>query len=209
MTTPWVVHFNFQKDFAKPPLQYWLTTLTLQRFENRTLAVRIWPLLYAALTAVVLASLSRLIAPDRPWVAAISVGILVSSALFSAEASRAMLDIGLTFFATLAILFAQLARKDPRWWIGVAVACWLGSLQKIPLIFLIWLFILVIRASSRATRRTLFSGWLIASIFFAVATTAIWPLSATIGISHAVERRISRRSRCLAWPREFGSATLP
>jgi len=25
LTTPWVVHFNFQRSFAKPPLQYWLT----------------------------------------------------------------------------------------------------------------------------------------------------------------------------------------
>ncbi len=178
LTTPWVVHFNFQKDFAKPPLQYWLTTLTLQRLENRTLAVRIWPLLYGALTAIALAYLARLIAPNRPWVVPLSVAILVSSALFSAEAARALLDIGLAFFATLAILFAQLARKHPAWWIGVAVACWLGSLQKIPLIFLMWLLILIIRVSSpvESRKHSGFSGWLIASILFAVAASAIWPL---------------------------------
>ena len=45
LTSPWVVHFNFQPSFAKPPLQYWLTTLTLRSFGNRTFAVRIWPLL--------------------------------------------------------------------------------------------------------------------------------------------------------------------
>ena len=44
LTDPWVVHFNFHRSFEKPPLQYWLTTLTLPRFANRTLAVRIWPL---------------------------------------------------------------------------------------------------------------------------------------------------------------------
>src|SRR5690348_7719930 len=49
LTTPWVVHFNFKKSFAKPPLQYWLTMLTLQQFQNRTLAVRIWPLVYGVL----------------------------------------------------------------------------------------------------------------------------------------------------------------
>src|SRR6266702_8255237 len=67
LTTPWVVHFNFEKSFAKPPLQYWLTTVTLQSFENRTLAVRIWPLVYGVLTAITLAYLARVIAPDRPW----------------------------------------------------------------------------------------------------------------------------------------------
>src|ERR1700716_2747708 len=40
-TGPWVVHYNFQRSFEKPPLQYWLTTLTLPRLQNRTLAVRI------------------------------------------------------------------------------------------------------------------------------------------------------------------------
>src|SRR5205807_3454598 len=40
------VHFNFNPSFEKPPLQYWLTSLTLRRFENRTLAVRVWPWCY-------------------------------------------------------------------------------------------------------------------------------------------------------------------
>ena len=29
MTEPWVVHYNFHRSFEKPPLQYWLTSLTL------------------------------------------------------------------------------------------------------------------------------------------------------------------------------------
>src|SRR5580692_5874193 len=52
MTEPWVVHYNFHLSFEKPPLQYWLTCLTLPRFENRSVAVRIWPLFYGALTAL-------------------------------------------------------------------------------------------------------------------------------------------------------------
>ena len=30
------VYYNFQHSFAKPPLQYWLTTLTLPRLANAT-----------------------------------------------------------------------------------------------------------------------------------------------------------------------------
>jgi len=176
LTTPWVVHFNFHRSFAKPPLQYWLTMLTLSRLENRTLAVRIWPLLYAVLTAITLACLARVIAPDQPWLVPLCMAILVCCPMFSSEAGRALLDIGLAFFATLAILFAQLARKRPVWWIGVAIACWLGSLQKIPLIFLLWLLILLVRVSSPVERRRLFSGWLMASIMFAAAASAAWPL---------------------------------
>ncbi len=118
LTTPWVVHFNFQKSFAKPPLQYWLT-LTLPRFENRTLAVRIWPLIYAVLSAITFACLVHVIAPDRPWLVPLTIAILVCCPLFSSEAGRALLDIGLAFFTTLVILFAQLARKHPAWWIGL------------------------------------------------------------------------------------------
>jgi 4-amino-4-deoxy-L-arabinose transferase-like glycosyltransferase len=176
LTSPWVVHFNFQRSFAKPPLQYWITSLTLPRLENRTLAVRLWPLLYGVLTAITLAVLARVVAPDRPWVVPLSLALLVTSKLFSAEASRALLDTGLAFFTTVAILCTQLARRNPQWWLGVAVACWLGSLQKIPLIFLVWLLILIVRGSSPVERRTLFSGWLVGSIVFAMVASAMWPL---------------------------------
>src|SRR5205807_1253375 len=127
MTEPWVVHYNFERSFEKPPLQYWLTSLTLPRFENRAVAVRIWPLVYASLTAIVLGWLAFLVHPTRPWLIAISVAMLVSCPLFSTEASRGMLDIGLTFFTTLAIVFSELARKRPSWWLAVAFVCWLGS----------------------------------------------------------------------------------
>jgi 4-amino-4-deoxy-L-arabinose transferase-like glycosyltransferase len=176
LTEPWVVHFNFQRSFEKPPLQYWLTMLTLPRLENRTLAVRIWPLAYATLAAIALAWLAFLAEPERPWLIPLSVAILISSPLFSAEAGRALLDIGLAFFTTIAIVFAQLARKHPAWWLGMAIACSLGSLQKIPLIFAVWLLIVMIRVSLASERRALLNSWLIVSAIFAIAASAIWPL---------------------------------
>src|ERR1700726_531980 len=113
LTNPWVVHYNFERSFEKPPLQYWLSSLTLPRFKNPAIAVRIWPLVYASLTAIVLGWLAFLVEPSRPWLIPLSVAILVSCPLFSTEASRAMLDIGLTFFTTLTIVFSELARKRP------------------------------------------------------------------------------------------------
>src|SRR3982074_759000 len=85
LTNPWVIHYNFERSFEKPPLQYWLSTLTLARLENRALAVRIWPLLYASLTAIMLGWLAFLVEPTRPWLIPISVAILVSCPLFSTE----------------------------------------------------------------------------------------------------------------------------
>ena len=176
LTEPWVVHFNFHRSFEKPPLQYWLTTLTLPRLENRTLAVRVWPLLYGCLTAIALVWLAHLVQPDRTWLMPLSAAVLASSPLFSSEASRALLDIGLTFFTTMTIIFAQLARRRPVWWMAAAAMCWLGSLQKLPLPFLVWLLIVAVRLTSRTERPALRNGWLVASMLLAIVTMAIWPI---------------------------------
>src|SRR3984893_953265 len=176
LTAPWVVHYNFQRSFEKPPLQFWLTALTLSRLHNRTLAVRVWPLLYGCLTMVALGWLVFLVEPKQPWLIPLSLTVLASFPLFSPEASRGFLDMGLTFFTISAILFAQLARNRPAWWLGVATACWLGSLQKFPMPFLVWLLIILMRLTSRFERPKLRSWWLVASVLLALATMAIWPL---------------------------------
>src|SRR6266404_943599 len=92
-TGPWLVHFNFRPSFEKPPLQYWLTSLTLPRLENPSLAVRIWPVVYAVLTAVALAWLVLTIEPHRPWLGPLSVAVLFSCPLFATQATRGLLDI--------------------------------------------------------------------------------------------------------------------
>lgn len=178
MTEPWVVHYNFERSFEKPPLQYWLTSLTLPRLQNRAVAVRIWPLFYGMLTSIALGWLVFLINPNQPWLIPLSVAILISSPLFSTEAARGLLDIGLTFFTLLTIVFSELARKKPAWWLVVAVACWLGSLQKIPLPFLVWLLIVTVRLTNRDERANLRNGasWLVFSMILAIALMSIWPL---------------------------------
>ena len=173
---PWLVHFNFRPSFEKPPLQYWLTSLTLPRFENPSLAVRLWPLIYAALTAVALAWLLLLIEPDRPWLVPLGVAILVSCPLFATLATRGLLDIGLAFFTTATILFCELARKRPVCWLGAAASCWLGSLQKNPLPFVVWLLIIAVRAASQVERPKLKSWWFGISLILAVAFMSAWPL---------------------------------
>src|SRR5437868_4067256 len=175
MTEPWVVHYNFKSSFQKPPLQYWLTSLTFLRFQNHAVAVRIWPLFYSALTLVAVAWLVRLLKPDRPWLVPLTLAILISAPLFSSESARGLLDMGLTLFTMLIFVFAELARKKPVWWIGAAVACWLGSLQKIPLPFLIWVLILIVRLTTRNDRRELRHGrgWLVGSLVLSIVLMSI------------------------------------
>ncbi|HJX98975.1 MAG TPA: hypothetical protein VJ281_08865 [Chthoniobacterales bacterium] len=178
MTGRWEVHYNFQPSFEKPPLQYWLTSLTLPRFQNRALAVRVWPLLYSALTLIAVAWLVRLVKPEEPWLVPLTLAILISAPLFSSESARGLLDTGLSLFTVLVFVFAELARKRSVWWMGAAVACWFGSLQKIPLPFLIWVLILLVRLTNRDDRAELRNGlgWLIGSLVLAIALMSIWPL---------------------------------
>ena len=170
------VNFNFHHTFAKPPLQYWLTTLTLPRIENSSVAVRIWPLVYGMLSAAAVGWLAFVTDRTRPWLIPLTVAIYVSCPLFSTEAIRALLDTGLVLFTTLALCFAQLARRNPRWWFAVAITCWLGALQKIPLVFLIWLIVFLVRLGHRDERKSLKPVWLSASAAFAAALVSIWPL---------------------------------
>ncbi|MEP7015778.1 MAG: phospholipid carrier-dependent glycosyltransferase [Verrucomicrobiota bacterium] len=170
------VYFNFEHSFAKPPLQYWLTTLSLPRLDNPATAVRIWPLVYGLLTAIAVGWLAFLVAPDRPWLIPLSVAILISAPVFSTEARRALLDTGLMFFTTAAIGFAELARRRPVWWLGVAAMCWLGALQKLPLIFLPWLIIIVWRVTQDSEREHLRMRWLIGGALLAIALVSIWPV---------------------------------
>ncbi len=201
-----VVHYNFDHSFEKPPLQYWLTSLTLPRFKNHAVAVRIWPLLYGVLTAGVLGWLVFLITPDEPWLAPLAVAILISSPLFSTEAARGLLDIGLAFFTLLAIAFAELARKKPIWWLAVAIACWLGSLQKMPVPFLIWVLILIFRLTNKDERANLRRGlvWLVPGLILSIGLMSIWPLLQLI--KYEMPLRAEFHQEVVVWlgPTELG-----
>ncbi len=173
---PWAVRNNFEVIGLKPPLQYWLTTLTLPRMQNRELAVRIWPLIYGALTAIAVGWLMYVVDPTRPWLIPLSIGLLLTCPIFLRETYRALLDSGLTFFTTVAIACAQLARNRPKWWLGVALTCWLGALQKIPLILLLWLIIIAIRLFRPEGQNILRSGWLWIAMIATAFALAAWPL---------------------------------
>ena len=170
------VHENFQPSFQKPPLQYWLSAFTLSHLHSREVALRIWPLLYGMLSAVAIAWLAFLLEPQRPWLIPFAVFFLVMCPIFLPETCRALLDAGLTFFTTLALVFAHLSRKHPACWLVVAALCVLGALQKIPLIFLIWIVILLVRFAKKEERTGLRSSWLFVGLALAVVGISIWPL---------------------------------
>jgi len=91
---PWVVHYNFQPSFEKPPLQYWLTTLTLPRFRTERWPFACGRCFTAGLTMVALGWLVFLIEPNRPWLIPLSLAMLASSPLFSRRPAAAFLILG-------------------------------------------------------------------------------------------------------------------
>lgn len=203
------VQFNFRPSFAKPPLQYWLTTFILPRIANSSTAVRIWPLACGVLSAIALGCLAFLVAPDRPWLIPLAVAIYVSCPLFSTEAIRALLDTGLVFFTTLAIGFAQLARRNAIWWLAVAIACWLGALQKIPLILLVWAIIIAVRFFDMKERANLRNIWLVGSGILSVALIAIWPVFQNLHYHMPLLRAFAGDDpSALFGERHFGSASV-
>lgn len=177
---PWAVHDNFQISGVKPPLQYWLSTSTLARFHNPEFALRIWTLLYSLLAAVTLGWLAVTVDRRRPWLIALSVGLLLTCPLFLRTAYSAMLDAGFIFFTTLLIVAAQMARNRPGWWVLAAVACWLGALQKVPLILVVWIIIILLRLRNADERQTLRTKWLLGTFVAAVLAVSAWPLTQMI-----------------------------
>jgi 4-amino-4-deoxy-L-arabinose transferase-like glycosyltransferase len=201
------VHFNFEPSFEKPPLQYWLTGFSLQTLKNRTLAVRIWPLVYLVLTAICAGWLAFLFEPSRPWVVPLTVALFISFPLFCKEAWHHSLDIGLAFFITAAFACAQLARRHSVWWLGVGIACWLASLQKLPLVALIWLLILFIRLISPSERRLLDYRWLLPSLVGAAVLSSIWP--AVQILNYGMSFRSVYQQEVVEWIGSTHLASLP
>lgn len=63
VTGDWsTVHSNFSPSFKKPPLQYWLTALTMSLADDKQSVPRFWSALGAVLAIVATGWLARLVA---------------------------------------------------------------------------------------------------------------------------------------------------
>ncbi len=139
------VYSNNQKNFKKPPLQYWLTAALLERGVDDFLALRVWSFVFFIGTCVATAMLCRHAFPDNPWLPASSVLLVLSSPEFILNSRSGLLDVGMTFFLLTAMLAMFKARDDDRWWVVCGLAVGLGALQKAPLGLLTVLAFLLFR----------------------------------------------------------------
>ncbi|MCU0972931.1 MAG: glycosyltransferase family 39 protein, partial [Burkholderiales bacterium] len=114
-TADWITpRLNGIKYFEKPPLQYWATAIAYRAFGASEWTSRLWTALSGFLAVLlVYAAGVRLFGAEAGLYAAL---ILVSSAGFVLGGHFNTLDMGLTFFQTLAVvafLFAQRYRQTP------------------------------------------------------------------------------------------------
>ena len=132
----WITpRLNGIKYFEKPPLQYWATAAAYNVFGEHHWTARLWPALTGFLGILVIFHAgSRLYGRTAGLYAALVLG---SSLLYTLMAHILTLDMGLTFFLTLALAGLLLAldpradAKANRLWMHVAwTGCALAVLSK-------------------------------------------------------------------------------
>jgi len=122
---------NGLKYFEKPPLQYWATALAYKLFGVSGWTTRLWTAL-SGFACVLLAFYfaNRILGPP---VGLLAGGVLAGSGLFVFLGQFSTLDMGLSFFLTLAVFagvlgqsenVAAVARRRWMWlaWIAMALA---------------------------------------------------------------------------------------
>jgi len=98
----WVtIHLNYQPDFAKPPLYYWLTALLYQSIGVNEFAARLWAALFGILGLYAVYRLGTLIFSSA--VGALAAALLLTVSFYLEYARAAMLDTGLLSFGLLAL----------------------------------------------------------------------------------------------------------
>ncbi len=168
----WITpRLNGIKYFEKPPLQYWATAAAYNVFGEHHWTARLWPALTGFLGILVIFHAgSRLYGRTAGLYAALVLG---SSLLYTLMAHILTLDMGLTFFLTLALAGLLLAldpradAKANRLWMHVAwTGCALAVLSKgligvvLPVAVLV-LYMLVKRDFALARRLHPISGGLL------------------------------------------------
>jgi 4-amino-4-deoxy-L-arabinose transferase-like glycosyltransferase len=118
--------------FDHPPMVGWLQALVLH-FSDSELALRLWPILLSALTALVLFHYTRRLFPqDSPWLGFFSVAFYQSGLLFQLLGLALVPETPLLFFTLLALLALLRALDDDRWrdWLTFGLCLGLAGLSK-------------------------------------------------------------------------------
>ncbi len=154
--------------FDHPPLVGWLNALVLP-FSDSDFALRVWPLLLAALSSFLLYGFTKELFPNEsPWVATLAV-LLYQTSLISQVFGLAMLpDTPLIPIALAALwsLFRVLKNNQQHQWLYVGLFFGLAGLAKYTAVTLVATAIIALIIFK--AQKSLFSKWPWFAIFVAV-----------------------------------------
>lgn len=113
---------NGVKYFEKPPLMYWLTSLSIKIFGVNEWAGRAWPALLGLLGCLVVYAFGTRFFSRK--VGVVSALVLASNILFYAHSRLMILDMGVTFFISLSLLSflwatQTLDRREQSWALAI------------------------------------------------------------------------------------------
>ena len=132
--------------FEKPPLYFWLAMESEKVFGQNEFALR-FPSATFGIIAIILTCLIAFELSGNAYIALIAGTILLTTGSFLEAARQLRLDVPVTATILFAFYSFIRARKNPRWYLGVAVGVSVGILFKsiigvfaLPII-LIWSFV--------------------------------------------------------------------
>jgi len=125
----WVVTLAGVSDFANPPLPFWLMALAYSMFGVSSFSA-VFPSALLGMGIVILTyRLADHLYKDS-WIAFAASLILIFPGIFIDSSRRAMVDIHLAFFVTLAIYAFLKAKTDRNWYLIFGLATAAAILSK-------------------------------------------------------------------------------
>jgi len=161
----WVtLHFNYREWFDKPPLYIWLTAITFKVFGWSEFTTRLWSALSGMGGVIAVYFLGKSLFNRK--VGFLSAAILATSPQYIIQSRLALLDVPLSFFISLSILFFYLAHTIPnkRWYYLLSYASMaLATLTKGPIglllpVLIITVYLLLAGELGRIKEMMLFRG---------------------------------------------------
>ena len=145
--------------FDHPPLSGWLNAITLQ-FSDSDFALRIWPVLLAALTSFLLYGFTRELFPSETiWIGAVAVLLYQASIISQAFAIAMLPDTPLIPIAIAAawLLHRALKQNQQHLWIYIGILFGLAGLAKYTAVTLV--FTAIAGLLIYKSRNVIFTKW--------------------------------------------------
>lgn len=130
----WItLHFNYQIQFDKPPLYFWLIALTFRLFGWNEFTARLWSSIFGIGGVVVVYFLGKNIFDRKTGFLA---GLILATSLqYIAQSRLVTHDVTLSFFISLSLLFFYLGYKTSKgmYYLLFFLAAALATLTKGPI----------------------------------------------------------------------------